>query len=112
MIYQGHLNGDLIKEGILTENRSNNEVCLTYQPYLGTVENIESIDIKSQRFEITDNDILLLDGDVDIDFPNGVLKANTAKLDRNNGLVQFKRGGSLFLEDYFFKSKEGSFNKD
>ena len=112
LIYQGHLNGDLIKEGILTENRSNNEVCLTYQPYLGTVENIESIDIKSQRFEITDNDILLLDGDVDIDFPNGVLKANTAKLDRNNGLVQFKRGGSLFLEDYFFKSKEGSFNKD
>ena len=27
-------------------------------------------------------------------------------------MVQFKRGGSLFLEVYFFKSKEGSFNKD
>tara|TARA_B100001250_G_scaffold413994_1_gene450127 strand:- start:30 stop:2411 length:2382 start_codon:yes stop_codon:yes gene_type:complete len=112
LIFQGYVNSDLIKDGILTENSTNNNVCLVYQPYLGAVESIEGIDIKSQRFEITDDDILLLDGDVNIDFPDGILKADKAKLDRNMGLVQFKKDGSLFLKDYFFKSKEGSFNKN
>ena len=111
MVFQVHLSGDLIEDGVLSKSQTIN-VCLVYQPFLGVVENIEDIDIKSERFEITDNDVLLLDGDVDIDFPDGILKANTAKLDRNNGLVQFKRNGSLFLENYFFRSKQGSFNKD
>ena len=111
MVFQVHLSGNLIEDGVLSKSQTIN-VCLVYQPFLGVVENIEDIDIKSERFEITDNDVLLLDGDVDIDFPDGILKANTAKLDRNNGLVQFKRNGSLFLENYFFRSKQGSFNKD
>ena len=68
LVFQGYVNSDLIKDGVLTENKTNNNMCLIYQPYLGVVESIEGIDIKSEKFEITDDDVLLLQGDVDIDF--------------------------------------------
>ena len=89
LVFQGYVNSDLIKDGVLTENKTNNNMCLIYQPYLGAVESIEGIDIKSEKFEITDDDVLLLQGDVDIDFPDGILKSNKAKLDRTNGLLEF-----------------------
>jgi LPS-assembly protein len=47
-----------------------------------------------------------------IDFPDGILKAGKARVDRKNGLVNFKKQGDLFLKDYFFNAKEGFFNKD
>ena len=112
LVFQGYVNSDLIKDGVLTENKTNNNMCLIYQPYLGVVESIEGVDIKSEKFEITDDDILLLQGEVDIDFPDGILKSNKVKLDRANGLLEFKGDSSLFLEDYFFRSNKGSFNKD
>ena len=111
IVYQNNLSGDLLAEGILKQNTNNNS-CLVYQPYLGVVEDIESLDIKSDKFEVTDNEALILNGNVVLDFPNGILKAGKARVDRKNGLVDFKKEGDLFLENYFFRAKEGFFGKD
>ena len=105
------MHGDLLKDKILTEN-TNTKTCISYQPYLGIVEDIESLDIKSEKFEITENEALILNGNVEIDFPDGILKAGKARADRNNGLLDFKKGGDLFLKNYFFRAQEGSFNKE
>ena len=111
IVYQNNLSGDLLDEGILKRNANNNS-CLVYQPYLGVVEDIESLDIKSDKFEVTDNEALILNGNVVLDFPNGILKTGKARVDRKNGLVNFKKEGDLFLENYFFRAKEGFFGKD
>ena len=111
IVYQNNLTGNLLDEGILERNTSNNS-CLVYQPYLGVVDDIESLDIKSDKFEVTANEALILNGNVVLDFPNGILKAGKARVDRKNGLVNFKKEGDLFLENYFFKAKEGFFGKD
>ncbi len=112
LLFQDYAYGSLVEDGILSNNINNNNTCLIYQPYLGVVKDIESLDIKSEKFEITDNEALILNGEVEIDFPEGLLKAGEAKIDRKKGLVDFKMDGDLFLEDYFFRAKEGSFNKD
>lgn len=111
IVYQNNLTGNLLDEGILERNTSNNS-CLVYQPYLGVVDDIESLDIKSDKFEVTDNEALILNGNVVLDFPDGILKAGKARVDRKNGLVNFKKEGDLFLENYFFRAKEGFFGKD
>ena len=72
---------------------------------------MESLDIKSEKFEITDNEALILNGNVVIDFPDGILEAGKARVDRKNGTVEFKKEGDLFLKDYFFRAKEGFFNE-
>ena len=91
---------------------SQNNSCLVYQPFLGVVEDIESLDIKSDKFEITDKKVLILNGNVEIDFPDGFLRSGKARVDQDKGLVDFKKKGDLFLQDYFFSADEGSFNKD
>ena len=111
IVYQNNLTGNLLDEGILVRNANNNS-CLVYQPYLGVVDDIESLDIKSDKFEVTDNEALILNGNVVLDFPDGILKAGKARVDRKNGLVNFKKEGDLFLENYFFRAKEGFFGKD
>ncbi|MAR95953.1 MAG: hypothetical protein CMD46_06380 [Gammaproteobacteria bacterium] len=112
IFYQNHLSSDLVDNGILTQDLQSNNSCLVYEPYLGIVEDIESLDIKSDRFEITDDEALILNGNIILDFPEGILKADKARIDRKNGLVSFKKEGNLFLKDYFFNAKEGSFNKN
>ena len=112
IFYQNHLSSDLVEDGILTKNIQSNNSCLVYEPYLGVVEDIESLDIKSDRFEITDDEALILNGNIILDFPDGILKAGKARVDREYGLVSFKKEGDLFLKDYFFSAKEGVFNKD
>ena len=49
------------------------------------------LDIKSEKFEITDNQALILNGNVVIDFPDGILEAGKARVDRKNGTVEFKK---------------------
>jgi len=110
-VYQNFAFANLVDEGILFKNPQNNS-CLVYQPFLGVVEDIESLDIKSDKFEITDEKVLILNGNVEIDFPDGLLRSGKARVDQDNGLVDFKKNGDLFLEDYFFRADEGSFNKD
>ena len=107
VLHQNYILSDLLEDGILETNSQNLQSCLIYKPYLGKVEDIESLDIKSDKFEITDQKTLILNGNVEIDFPDGILKSNKAKLDRTNGLLEFKGDSSLFLEDYFFRSNEG-----
>ena len=105
------LPGDLLTDKILSENTTNTKTCLVYQPFLGDVEDMEGLDIKSEKFEITDNEALILNGNVVIDFPDGILEAGKARVDRKNGTIEFKKNGDLFLKDYFFRAKEGFFNK-
>ena len=110
-MYFNNLPGDLLTDKILSENSTNTKTCLVYQPFLGDVEDMEGLDIKSEKFEITDNEALILNGNVVIDFPDGILEAGKARVDRKNGTVEFKKDGDLFLKDYFFRAKEGFFNK-
>ena len=111
LMFFNNLPGDLLTDKILSENSTNTKTCLVYQPLLGDVEDMEGLDIKSEKFEITDNEALILNGNVVIDFPDGILEAGKARVDRNNGTVEFKKEGDLFLKDYFFRAKEGFFNK-
>ena len=110
-MFFNNLPGDLLTDKILSENSTNTKTCLVYQPFLGDVEDMEGLDIKSEKFEITDNEALILNGNVVIDFPDGILEAGKARVDRKNGTVEFKKEGDLFLKDYFFRAKEGFFNK-
>ena len=110
-MFFNNLPGDLLTDKILSENNTNTKTCLVYQPFLGDVEDMEGLDIKSEKFEITDNEALILNGNVVIDFPDGILEAGKARVDRKNGTVEFKKNGDLFLKDYFFRAKEGFFNK-
>ena len=110
-MFFNNLPGDLLTDKILNENNTNTKTCLVYQPFLGDVEDMEGLDIKSEKFEITDNEALILNGNVVIDFPDGILEAGKARVDRKNGTVEFKKEGDLFLKDYFFSAKEGFFNK-
>ena len=110
-MFFNNLPGDLLTDKILNENNTNTKTCLVYQPFLGDVEDMEGLDIKSEKFEITDNEALILNGNVVIDFPDGILEAGKARVDRKNGTVEFKKEGDLFLKDYFFRAKEGFFNK-
>ena len=112
ILHQGYINGDLLEDGILEKNSSNNLTCLTYKPYLGKVQDMESLDIKSDKFEITEQNALILNGNVEIDFPDGILISEKARVDQDNGLVDFRKNGDLFLKDYFFRASSGSFNKD
>ena len=112
VVSQNIIHADILESGTLKNNLENNKACFIYQPYLGVVNDIDNLDIKSEKFEITDKKVLILNGDIQIDFPNGILQSEKARVDQENGIVEFKKGGSLFLENYFFKSKEGSFNKD
>ena len=110
-MFFNNLPGDLLTDKILSENSTNTKTCLVYQPFLGDVEDMEGLDIKSEKFEITDNEALILNGNVVIDFPEGILEAGKARVDRKNGTVEFKKEGDLFLKDYFFRAKEGFFNE-
>ena len=112
VVSQNIIHADILESGTLKNNLENNKACFIYQPYLGVVNDIDNLDIKSEKFEITDKKVLILNGDIQIDFPNGILQSEKARVDQENGIVEFKKVGSLFLENYFFKSKEGSFNKD
>ena len=90
----------------------NNNVCFFYRPYLGSVNDIDDLDIKSDKFEVTDNQVLILNGNVEIDFPEGLLEAGKARVDQDKGSVQFRRKGYLSLKDYFLFAEEGSFDRE
>ena len=91
-------------------NTSASSSCLIYEPYLGVVKDIENLNIKSDKFEITENKVLILNDNVEIDFPDGILKTRKARVDRENDIIEFKNNGELSLKDFFFKSADGVFN--
>ena len=104
----------LEKDMIIKKNLEefNNNVCFFYRPYLGSVNDIDDLDIKSDKFEVTDNQVLILNGNVEIDFPEGLLEAGKARVDQDKGSVQFRRKGYLSLKDYFLFAEEGSFDRE
>ena len=55
---------------------------------------------------------MILNDNVRIDFPEGILNAGKARIDQENGFINFKKGGELILKDYLFNSEEGIFDKN
>ena len=90
-MFFNNLPGDLLTDKILNENNTNTKTCLVYQPFLGDVEDMEGLDIKSEKFEITDNEALILNGNVVIDFPDGILEAGKARVDRKMEQLNLKK---------------------
>ena len=108
---QNFLFSNILESDVFVENNTNSS-CMIYQPYLGVVKDAESLDIKSDKFEITDEKVLILNDNVRIDFPEGILNAGKARIDQENGFINFKKGGELILKDYLFNSEEGIFDKN
>ena len=102
---------NLLNSESIKINTSASSSCLIYEPYLGVVKDIENLNIKSDKFEITENKVLILNDNVEIDFPDGILKTRKARVDRENDIIEFKNNGELSFKDFFFKSADGVFNR-
>ena len=109
--WQTHLSANSLKD-VLVEAIDKDISCLSYVPNIGKVTDIDNLDVKSDQFEITDEKVLILNGNVELDFPDGTMFAGKARIDRTNGSVEFKKNGDIYLNDYFFRASEGIFNKD
>jgi LPS-assembly protein len=108
-----HAVEDFLVEGILIpEPQSNTRSCIGYIPSMGIVKESEDLKVNSDKFQFTDDERLFLHGNVEVDFPEGLLKAQNAVLDRNNGKINFTKKGEIFLEGYYFNANEGFLNKD
>ena len=103
---------NLLNSESIKINTSATSSCLIYEPYLGVVKDIENLNIKSDKFEITENKVLILNDNVEIDFPDGILKTRKARVDRENDIIEFKNNGELSFKDFFFKSADGVFNRN
>ena len=111
-IYSIHSSGEFLVNDVLIQSKENNLSCISYVPNIGKVKKNEDLEINSDKFQITDDKRLLLYGNVSLDFPEGLLKAQNAELDRNNGKVKFSNSGEIFLSNLYFKSEDGYLNKD
>ena len=103
--FQGLLSANLIDEGILMKSDITN-ACLIYQPYLGTVKDIDNLDIKSDKFQINDEKILFLDGNVAIDFPDGYSKQGLPELIRIKDSLILKKMVIYFSKIIFLEHKK------
>ena len=112
LIYSIHSNGEFLVDNVLVQPKENTLSCISYVPHLGKVKKNEDLEINSDKFQITDDKKLVLYGNVVLDFPEGLLKAQNAELDRNNGKVKFSNSGEIFLTNLYFKSEDGYLNKD
>ena len=109
--WQTHLSANSLKD-VLVEAIDKDRSCFSYVPNIGKVTDIDNLDVKSDQFEITDEKVLILNGNVELDFPDGTMFAGKARIDRTSGSVEFKKNGDIYLNDYFFRASEGIFNKD
>ena len=99
-------------DDVLIQSKENTLSCISYVPNIGKVKKNEDLEINSDKFQITDDKRLLLYGNVSLDFPEGLLKAQNAELDRDNGKVRFSNSGEIFLSNLYLKSEDGYLNKD
>ena len=111
-LFQSHVYANLFNEGILKESGNLKNSCFLYQPNLGSVKDIDNLDIKSDQFEITDEKVLILNGNTEIDFPDGFIYAGKARIDKSRGSVEFKKNGDIYLKDFFFRANQGIFNRN
>ena len=107
-----HSNGEFLVNDVLVQSKENTLSCISYAPNIGKVKKNEDLEINSDKFQITDDKRLVLYGNVILDFPEGLLKAQNAELDRDNGKVKFSNSGEIFFTNFYFKSKDGYLNKD
>ena len=107
-----HSNGEFLVDNVLVQSKENSLSCISYVPNIGKVKKNEDLEINSDKFQITDDKRLVLYGNVALDFPEGLLKAQNAELDRDNGKVKFSNSGEIFLTNFYFKSEDGYLNKD
>ena len=111
-IFSIHSNGEFLVDNVLVQSKENTLSCISYVPNIGKVKKNEDLEINSDKFQITDDKRLILYGNVALDFPEGLLKAQNAMLDRDNGKVKFSNSGEIFLTNFYFKSEDGFLNKD
>ena len=105
--------GNMLVGNVLTKAPAANiNSCLIYTPNLGTTKPGENLKVNSDKFEFTDDKKLKLKGNVELDFPEGLLRAKAARLDRESGQIRFSGGGDIFLDQFYFNAKDGYFNKE
>ena len=97
-----NLHGSLKINDVLVPSSENIKSCFLYSPVLGGVQEKEDLKINSDKFQIADDNKLLLSGNVELDFPEGLLRANYAELDRESGTAKFSKSGEIFLRLLFF----------
>jgi len=108
-----HANEEFQVDGVLVPTaQPNTQSCISYFPVMGVVKESEDLKINSDKFKFTDDKKLILHGNVELDFPEGLLRARNAELDRENGKIKFSNKGEIFLENFYFNSDEGFLNKD
>lgn len=108
-----HANEEFLVDGILVPTaQPNTQSCISYVPVMGLVKEAEDLKVNSDKFKFTDDKKLILDGNVELDFPEGLLRAQSAELDRENGKIKFSNKGEIFLEDFYFNANGGYLNKD
>ena len=108
-----HANEEFLVDGVLVPTaQSNTQSCISYFPVMGLVKEMEDLKVNSEKFKFTDDKKLILDGSVELDFPEGLLRAQSAELDRENGKIKFSNNGEIFLKDFYFNADGGYLNKD
>ena len=107
-----HSYGEFLVDDVLVQSKESTLSCISYVANIGKVKKNEDLEINSDKFQITDDKRLVLYGNVSLDFPEGLLKAQNAELDRDNGKVKFSNSGEIFLTNFYFKSEDGYLNKD
>ena len=108
-----HGSEDFLVDGVLVPApQSNNQSCISYIPNMGKVKETEDLKVNSDKFQFTDDKRLILQGNVELDFPEGLLRSQSAELDRDNGKIRFKNKGQIFLRDFYFNADDGFLNKD
>ena len=104
---------DFLVDGVLVPApQPNNQSCISYMPNMGKVKEAEDLKVNSDKFQFTDDKRLILQGNVELDFPEGLLRSQSAELDRDNGKIRFKNKGQIFLRDFYFNADDGFLNKD
>ena len=108
-----HSSEDFLVDGVLVPApQPNNQSCISYMPNMGKVKEAEDLKVNSDKFQFTDDKRLILQGNVELDFPEGLLRSQSAELDRDNGKIRFKNKGQIFLRDFYFNADDGFLNKD
>lgn len=104
---------DFLVDGILIRTpQPNIQSCITYMPSMGEVKKAQDLKVTSDKFQFTDDRKLILQGNVELDFPEGLLRSQNAELDRENGKIKFSKDGDIFLKDFYFNADNGYLNND
>jgi lipopolysaccharide export system protein LptA len=98
--------GNFLIDGVLVPSKQLNS-CISYISNTGLVKDGEDLSINSDKFQITDDKKLILYGNVELDFFDGLLRSKNAEVDRENGKVQFSNQGEIFLKTYYFHAEDG-----